>query len=163
MIRFATLLSVALLSSCGMLPTEAELDARFDAGWRPPCAFGAPTPKMAAYCAAVNFGDEGAQMILRAENEKIFQSHTGELTCTDHVLLAKTRLSSYAGYTTKEVYSCSAELNGTGLCHVSLLVTDVNTKRSWVMDNGTVFDRKVYQGVGTLEEFKEHVGRYWFD
>ena len=142
-------------------------DARFDAGWRPSkayCAFGGETERLAAYCARVNFGPEGALSVLRAENTEILEAQDSRLRCTDHVERAKAAVGTYGDYQVARVYSCDDDAPieaGRRVCHVSLLVTDSSSGERFVMDNGFVLDPSVTGGVATYADFRGRVDHAW--
>lgn len=167
--RAAATLMLAVLS----LPLTAqaaspeELDARFDAGWRPGkgyCAFGGETPKLSAWCAEVNFGAEGLEVLARAANEKVLARANGEkLPCTEHVAQVRQELAAYKDYKVTELYSCAANpemKDGRAICHVSLLVTGAAGAQV-VVDNGHVLDPQTTSGVGSYGEFASLVDHHW--
>ncbi len=167
--RAAATLMLAVLSlpMTAFAASAEELDARFDAGWRPSkgyCTFGAETAKLAAWCAEVNFGAEGLEVIARAANEKVLARANGEkLPCTEHVAQVKEEMAAYPDYKMTELYSCDANPateNGRAICHVSLLVTGVAGAQV-VLDNGHVLDPHSTGGVGTYTEFAKLVDYNW--
>jgi hypothetical protein len=168
-------LAAALLLATLALPMTAcmtagparDVDAKFAAGWRPGkgyCAFGAESPALAAYCAEVNFGGDGLEVIARAANEKVLASAGGErLACTDHVARVRAELAQYPGYKTEELYSCDANPpveNGRAVCHVSLMVTSAAGARV-VLDNGHVLDPGLTGGVASYTQFASLVDHHW--
>ena len=159
----ATLLSA---TGCVTAPSAQELDQRFAAGWRPSkgyCAFGGETPTLSAWCAEVNFGAEGLEVIARAVNQDVLARSTGRLACTDHVAQVREELAAYPDYKVAELYSCDANPpveNGRAICHVSLMVTSA-TGAQVVLDNGHVLDPAHTGGVATYREFASLVDRNW--
>ena len=164
----ATLMLAALsLPMTAFAASAEELDARFDAGWRPGkgyCAFGGETPKLSAWCAEVNFGAQGLEVIARAANETVLARANGEkLPCTEHVAQVRAELAAYPDYKVTELYSCDANpemKDGRAICHVSLLVTGVAGAQV-VLDNGHVLDPQTTSGVGSYTEFAELVDHHW--
>jgi hypothetical protein len=163
------LLAVLALSSTGCMTARSaqELDASFAAGWRPSkgyCAFGGETPTLSAWCAEVNFGAEGLELIARAANERVLARAGGQpLVCTDHVAQVRQELAAYPDYEVTELYSCDANPpveNGRSVCHVSLLVTSIAGARV-VLDNGHVLDPGVTGGVAAYTEFAQLVDYNW--
>jgi hypothetical protein len=166
-VRALLLLAALTLPTAACVSTGAELDAKFAAGWRPSkgyCTFGGDTPALGAWCAEVNHGGEGLQVIARAVNEKVLQRNGGEaLVCTDHVAQARAELAAYPQYTTTELYSCDANPpmeDGRPVCHVSLMVASAGGSRV-VLDNGHVVDAKVDGGVAQYGEFTQMVAYHW--
>jgi hypothetical protein len=160
----ATVLSA---SGCVTMPSAQELDAKFAAGWRPSksyCAFGGETPALSAWCAEVNFGAEGLEVIARAVNDEVLTRAGGQpLVCTDHVAQVRQGFAGYPGYKVTELYSCDANPpmeNGRAVCHVSLMVTSATGARV-VLDNGHVLDPAATGGVAPYREFAQLVDRNW--
>lgn len=166
--RALMLAAVALSSTACMTHGGAkDMDARFEAGWRPSkgyCTFGAETARLAAWCAEVNFGREGLVAVARAVNEQVLASAGGEkLACTDHVAQVRAQMADYADYQVREIYSCDANPpveDGRAVCHVSLMVTSASGT-SVVLDNGHVLDPGVTGGVAPLMEFAQLVDHHW--
>jgi len=163
----AALLLTTLSIGPALAASDAEVDARFDAGWRPSkaqCAFGGQTAKLAAYCADLNFGREGLEVIARAVNAEVLASAGGEkLPCAEHVAQVRVRLAEYPDYALKEIYSCDANPpveNGRSVCHVSLMVTSASGARV-VIDNGHVLEPASTGGVGSYTEFAGLVDHHW--
>jgi hypothetical protein len=163
----AALLLTLLPATACLAASDREVDARFDAGWRPSkaqCAFGGQTATLAAYCADLNFGRAGLEVIARAVNEEVLASAGGEkLPCTEHVAQARARLAAYPDYELKEIYSCEANPpveNGRSVCHVSLMVTSASGARV-VLDNGHVLDPAATGGVGSYTQFASRVDHHW--
>jgi hypothetical protein len=163
----AALLLTALPVGVSLAAGDREIDARFDAGWRPSkaqCAFGGQTAKLAAYCADLNFGAQGLEVVARAVNEQVLASAGGErLPCTDHVAQVRERMAEYPGYDVKEIYSCDANPpveNGRSVCHVSVMVTSASGARV-VIDNGHVLDPASTGGVGSYTQFASAVDHHW--
>ena len=160
--RWAAVTCAVGLAAC----QTHNLDARFEAGWRPAkgyCAFGGETAQLSAYCARVNFGADGSLALLRAENSAILRKDD-RLRCTEHVALARSALERYGDYTVAPLYSCDDDTSvegGRKVCHVSLLVTDAISGARYVMDNGYVLRPQVWDGVATYEEFRERVDHAW--
>src|SRR5262245_57428452 len=109
--------AAACLSLCPLLLSTAcaslssrDLEARFDAGWRPAkghCLFGGEIPRLGSWCADVNFGEEGMLAIARDVNAAVLAQAAGrELNCTRHVALVRAELEAYPDYRTTELYSC---------------------------------------------------------
>ncbi len=167
----AALLLAALvlpLSACITEGRARELDARFEAGWRPSkaaCTFGGETPTLDAYCAQLNFGAGGLEVIARAANENLLSSAAGQpLPCTEHVAMAREQLAAYTQYKFNELYSCDNNppvQDGKSVCHVSLLVSDPVSGARIVMDNGHVLTPGIYSGVAPYAEFAQLVDRHW--
>jgi len=166
--RLAAALLLTTLSIAPALgASDAEVDARYDRGWRPSkaqCAFGGQTAKLAAYCADLNFGARGLEVVARAVNEQVLASAGGEkLPCTEHVAQVRERLAEYADYRVEEIYSCDAHPpveNGRSVCHVSLMVTSASGARV-VIDNGHVLDPASTTGVGSYAQFAALVDHHW--
>lgn len=163
----AALAAAVLTTGCMTDGGARELDAKFEAGWRPSkadCVFGGATPTLDAYCARVNFGSEGVLAILRNENQRILAEAPG-LRCTDHVAQARQALATYAdGFELTELYSCDRDApieNGRKVCHVSLLVRDPATGARFVVDNGSVLNAATTGGVGKYSEFRGEVDYAW--
>jgi hypothetical protein len=163
----AALLLTLLPATASLAASDREVDARFDAGWRPTkaqCAFGGQTAKLAAYCADLNFGREGLEVVARAVNEQVLASAGGEkLLCTEHVAQVRERMAEYADYEVREIYSCDANPpveDGCSVCHVSLLVTSASGARV-VIDNGHVLDPASTGGVGSYTQFAGLVDHHW--
>jgi hypothetical protein len=163
----AALLLTTLSIGPALAASDAEVDARFDAGWRPSkaqCVFGGQTAKLAAYCADLNFGAEGLEVVARAVNEQVLASAGGEkLPCTDHVAQVREHMAEYADYRVQEIYSCDANPaveNGRSVCHVSLMVTSASGARV-VIDNGHVLDPASTTGVGSYAQFASLVDHHW--
>ena len=164
----ALLLIALALPSVGCVTTSgAELDAKFAAGWRPSkahCTFGGATPTLGAWCAEVNHGEQGLQMIARAINDEVLRRNGGEpLVCTDHVAQARAEFAAYPDYTVTELYSCDANPpveNGRSVCHVSLMVASAGGSRV-VLDNGHVVDTRIDRGVAPYVEFTQMVAHHW--
>lgn len=163
----AALLLTSLSIGPALAASDAQVDARFDAGWRPSkaqCAFGGQTAKLAAYCADLNFGAKGLEVVARAVNEQVLASAGGEkLPCTEHVARVRERMAEYADYRVEEIYSCDANPpveNGRSVCHVSLMVTSASGARV-VIDNGHVLDPASTGGVGTYAQFASLVDHHW--
>lgn len=164
-----TLLPLALAlpgSACVTLDT-ADLDARFAAGWRPSkayCAFGGETPALGAWCAEMNYGGEGLQVIARAVNEEVLRRNGGEpLACTDHVAQVRAAFAAYPEYAVSELYSCDEDPpveDGRKVCHVSLMVASAAGNRV-VLDNGHVVDAHIAGGVAPYAEFTQMVAYHW--
>jgi len=159
----------ALLSAtgCMTLGSAQDLDEKVAAGWRPSkgyCTFGAETAALASWCAEVNFGDEGLEVVARAVNEQVLASAGSEkLVCTDHVAQVRARMAEYADYQVREIYSCDANPpveNGRAVCHVSLMVTSAGGARV-VLDNGHVLDPGLTGGVAAYAEFAQLVDHHW--
>ena len=145
----------------------AELDAKFAAGWRPSkayCAFGGDTPTLGAWCAEVNHGAQGLEVIARAVNDEVLKRNGGEpLVCTDHVAQARAEFAQYPEYTLTELYSCDANPpveDGRSVCHVSLMVASASGQRV-VLDNGHVVDAQVDGGVAPYADFTRMVAHHW--
>ena len=162
----ALLCSLAFLAACVQMP---DLDARFEAGWRPSrgyCAFGGETARLAAWCADVNFGREGLMVLAREVNRDVLARASGtRLPCTVHVADARRRMASYPDYVLTELYSCDAQPayeGGRPVCHVSLLVTSLTGTRV-VLDNGHVLDPATTGGVAAYTEFVAQVDRHWLE
>jgi hypothetical protein len=160
------LLSALVLGGCAT-GGAADLDARFEAGWRPSrgyCLFGAETARLAAWCADVNFGRDGLLAVARAVNQQVLGRAAGQpLPCMEHVAEARRRLAEYPDYTLAEIYSCDAEPPleaGRPVCHVSLLVTGPSGVRV-VMDNGYVLQPAATGGVAFYPRFVAQVDRHW--
>lgn len=157
-----------LLSSTGCVTTGSaqNLDEKFAAGWRPSkghCAFGGETPALAAWCAEVNFGAEGLEVIARAVNEDVLARANGKLACTDHVAQVREEFAAYPDYKVTELYSCDANPpieNGRAVCHVSLMVTSAAGARV-VLDNGHVLEPGATGGVAPLADFVALVDHHW--
>src|SRR5690349_16731039 len=157
-----------LLSATGCMTARSaqDLDQKFAAGWRPSkgyCAFGGETPALAAWCAEVNFGAEGLEVIARAVNEEVLSRAGGTLACTDHVAQVRQEFAAYPSYTVTELYSCDANPqieDGRAVCHVSLMVTSVTGARV-VLDNGHVLDPATTSGVAPYTEFAQLVDHNW--
>lgn len=165
--RLAAALLLGTLSAPVLAASDAEVDARFDAGWRPSkaqCAFGGQTAKLASYCAELNFGRKGLEVVARAVNEQVLASAGGErLPCTDHVAKVRARLAEYPGYQVSEIYSCDANPpveNGRSVCHVSVMVASASGARV-VIDNGHVLDPGTTGGVGSYTQFASLVDHHW--
>ena len=163
----AALLLTLLPATVCLAASDREVDARYDAGWRPSkaqCAFGGQTAKLAAYCADLNFGAKGLEVVARAVNEQVLASAGGEkLSCTDHVAQVRERLAEYPDYTLTEVYSCEANPpveDGRSVCHVSLMVTSASGARV-VVDNGHVLEPAATGGVGSYTQFAARVDHHW--
>jgi hypothetical protein len=163
----AALLLTTLSIGPALAASDAEVDARFDSGWRPSkaqCAFGGQTAKLAAYCAELNFGAEGLEVVARAVNEEVLASADGEkLPCTEHVAKVRERMAEYADYRVQEIYSCDANPpveGGRSVCHVSLMVTSASGTRV-VIDNGHVLDPASTTGVGSYAQFASLVDHHW--
>lgn len=163
----AALLLTLLPTTAVLAGTDAEVDARFDGGWRPSraeCAFGGQTARLAAYCADLNFGARGLEVVARAVNEQVLASAGGEkLPCTEHVAQVRERMAEYADYQVQEIYSCDANPpveNGRSVCHVSLMVTSASGARV-VIDNGHVLDPASTTGVGSYTQFARLVDHHW--
>ncbi|MGH8443369.1 MAG: hypothetical protein ACRETF_10770 [Nevskiaceae bacterium] len=165
----ALTLAAAALSSTGCMTmgSAQDLDAKFAAGWRPSegyCAFGGETPTLGAYCAEVNHGQKGLEVIARAINEDVLARNGGEpLVCTDHVAQVRAEFAAYPQYTVSELYSCDENApveNGRKVCHVSLLVASATGSRV-VLDNGHVVDAKVDGGVAPYGDFTQMVAYHW--
>jgi len=164
----ALALAAIVLSATGCVTTSgAELDAKFQAGWRPSkssCAFGGETPTLGAWCAEVNFGAEGLEVIARAVNEDVLARAGGQpLPCTEHVAQVRREFAAYPDYKVTELYSCDANppmKDGRAVCHVSLLVTSVTGARV-VLDNGHVLQPALTGGVAPYQEFAKLVDRNW--
>lgn len=166
----ATLVLVAHvlpMAGCMTDGRARELDAKFAAGWRPSkghCTFGGETPTLSAWCAEVNFGAEGLELIARSVNDQILARAGGQtLACTDHVAQARREFAAYPSYTVTELYSCDANppmQDGRPVCHVSLMVASVTGARV-VLDNGHVLQPGTTGGVGTYQEFAQLVDRHW--
>jgi hypothetical protein len=144
-----------------------EIDASFAAGWRPTkgyCAFGGETPTLSAWCAEVNFGAEGLELIARAANKTVLARAGGRtLACTDHVAQVRQELAAFPGYEVAELYSCDANPpveNGRSVCHVSLMVTSVTGARV-VLDNGHVLNPRTTGGVAPYTQFAQLVDHQW--
>ena len=158
--------AVALSSTGCVTLSEQDLDAKFAAGWRPSkgyCAFGGETPTLSAWCAEVNFGAEGLEVIARAVNEDVLARSADRLACTDHVAQVRAEFAAYPSYTVTELYSCDATpemQDGRAVCHVSLMVTSVTGARV-VLDNGHVLDPNTTGGVAPYREFAQLVDRNW--
>jgi hypothetical protein len=162
----ALLVSAPALSAC-VATNVVDLDERFDRGWRPSrayCAFGAETPKLAAWCADLNFGREGLLSVARAVNREVLERAAGRaLPCTEHVASARRGMAEYPGYALTELYSCDAEpalADGRAVCHVSLLVTSLAGARV-VLDNGHVLEPATTDGVAGYRQFAALVDRHW--
>ena len=162
------LAAVTLLSATGCMTARSaqDLDERFAAGWRPSkgyCTFGAETAALAAWCAEVNFGAEGLEVIARAVNEGVLARASGQLACTDHVAQVREEFAAYPDYKVTELYSCDANPpveNGRAVCHVSLMVTSAAGARV-VLDNGHVLEPGATGGVGSFQEFAQLVDHHW--
>lgn len=144
-----------------------RLDASFEAGWRPSkgyCTFGGETPALSAWCAELNFGAEGLEVIARAVNEDVLRLAGGRpLACTDHVAQVSRQFAAYPDYKVTELYSCNANPpveNGRAVCHVSLMVTSATGARV-VLDNGHVLAPALTGGVAPYAEFVKLVDRNW--
>ena len=164
----ALLLAAATLpaAACVTIP-GAELDAKFASGWRPSkgyCAFGGDTPTLGAWCAEVNYGDQGLQLLARAVNEEILRGNGGEpLVCTDHVAQVRAEFAAYPQYAVSELYSCDANPpveNGRSVCHVSLMVASASGSRV-VLDNGHVVNAETDGGVARYADFTQQVAYHW--
>jgi hypothetical protein len=167
--RTTALLLLGLsLATAGCATTSgAELDTKFAAGWRPSkaeCAFGGATAKLGAWCAEVNFGEQGLTVLARAINEEVLRRNGGEpLVCTDHVAQVRAEFAAYPGYTVSELYSCDANPpveNGRSVCHVSLMVASAGGSRV-VLDNGHVVNAHTESGVARYSEFTRMVAYHW--
>ena len=166
-IRIA-LAAATLLSATGCMTARSaqDLDEKFAAGWRPSkgyCAFGAETPALATWCAEVNFGAEGLEVIARAVNEEVLARANGQLACTDHVAQVRQEFAAYPDYKVAELYSCDANPpveNGRAVCHVSLMVTSASGARV-VLDNGHVLEPALTGGVAPYTEFAQLVDHNW--
>jgi hypothetical protein len=165
--RRALLAALLAMSMGGCATSPAELDAKFAAGWRPSkghCVFGGETPALGAWCAEVNHGEEGLQVIARAVNEEVLSRNAGEpLVCTDHVAQARAEFAAYPQYTVTELYSCDEDPpveDGRRVCHVSLMVASAAGSRV-VLDNGHVVDARVDGGVASYGEFTQMVAHHW--
>jgi hypothetical protein len=164
----ALLLAALTLSSLGCATTTgADLDAKFASGWRPSkahCTFGGATPTLGAWCAELNYGDQGLQVVARAVNEDILRRNGGEpLVCTDHVAQARAEFAAYPEYTVTELYSCDANPpveNGRSVCHVSLMVASAGGSRV-VLDNGHVVNAEIDGGVARYSDFTQMVAHHW--
>lgn len=166
-LKALTLAAVALSSTgCMTLGSAQDADAKFAGGWRPSkahCTFGAETAAMAAWCAEVNFGAQGLEVIARAVNEEVLARAEGTLACTDHVAQVRAEFAAYPDYAVAELYSCDDNPpveNGRAVCHVSLMVTSAAGARV-VLDNGHVFEPGATAGVGTFQEFAQLVDHHW--
>lgn len=160
------LLCTLSLTACAALDTR-DLEARFEAGWRPSkghCLFGGEISRLGAWCADVNFGKEGMLAIAREVNETVLARAAGrELNCRQHVAQAREELAAYPDYVTTELYSCDDAPpieGGRPVCHVSLLVTSPVGWRV-VLDNGSVLDPATTGGVAPYATFAAGVDRHW--
>jgi hypothetical protein len=164
----ALFLIALALPSVGCVTTSgADLDAKFAAGWRPSkayCTFGGDTPTLGAWCAEVNYGEQGLQVVARAVNEEILRRNGGEpLVCTDHVAQARAEFAAYPEYQVTELYSCDANPpveNGRSVCHVSLMVASAGGSRV-VLDNGHVVNATTEAGVARYADFTQMVAYHW--
>ena len=164
----AVLAAAVVLSSTGCVTTGSaqSFDDTVAAGWRPSkayCTFGAETPELAAWCAEVNFGAQGLEVIARAVNEEVLARADGTLACTDHVAQVRAEFAAYPDYKVTELYSCDDNPkveDGRAVCHVSLMVTSAAGARV-VLDNGHVFEPGATGGVGSLQEFAQLVDHHW--
>jgi hypothetical protein len=163
----ALLLLAALLATGCATTSGADLDARFEAGWRPSkaqCAFGGATARLGAWCAEVNFGEQGLTVLARAINEDVLRRNGGEpLVCTDHVAQVRAEFAAYPDYTVAELYSCDANPpveNGRSVCHVSLMVASAGGSRV-VLDNGHVVNAHTDGGVARYADFTRMVAHHW--
>lgn len=147
------LASCAALSACAGGDRLRQLDEQFAAGWRPSqgyCAWGGETERLAAHCARVNFGTEGALAILNAVNRMALGGATGgTMPWEEHTERTREELEPYAqDYAVDELEWCDP----TGAdCHRSLLVTDRVTGAKFVLDNGRVVPGDPH--VTTYDEF----------
>ena len=151
--RIALLAGCAVLSGCMNAHHLRQLDERFEAGWRPSagyCAWGAETERLAAYCARVNFGAEGALAIMNAVNQRALDGATGgAMPWEQHIERARDELEPYAqDYAINELEWCDPAGSD---CHRSLLVTDRVTGAKFVLDNGRAIPDGVH--VATYEQF----------
>lgn len=165
--RLALLAGLSFSTAACVTAGEAvEIDSRYHAGWRPSareCLFGGPTPLVDAYCARLNFGDDGVVAVLRGHNESIVGGQ--RMLCTDHVARVAQALAPYGeAYEVEKLYSCDKDPlveNGRKVCHVSLAVTDRATGERYVVDNGHVLKLGLTGGVGTYAEFAQQVHVTW--
>lgn len=145
--------------TAGCMTDGRHLDERFNAGWRPSaayCAWGGETALLAAHCARVNFGDEGALAILLVINQVALAGVTdGSMPWAQHIKRARAGLQPYAqDYTVQELEWCDSTGSD---CHRSLLVTDKTTGARFVLDNGDVIAGGAH--VATYAEFVDLIAR----
>jgi hypothetical protein len=157
-------LTVAAASGCASPGKLAELDQRFEAGWRPTksyCLFGGETPQINAYCSRQQFGEEG---YLMAINQQATASLPPEADCKDHARTVIALLQREAELRTQRIYSCPEGAGAGQACHVSVLVTNAKGGQ-WVLDNGAVVSSTVgVAGVVAFNGFSSEVdGTYWVD
>lgn len=157
--RLLLVASCALAAGCMTLPAARQLDERFNAGWRPSaghCAWGGETELLAAYCARVNFGADGALAIVMAVNRDALDGAApGAMPWAQHIERARAALEPYAqDYRVQELEWCGASRSD---CHRSLLVTDNVTDARFVLDNGEVIAGSPH--VATYDEFVSMVAR----
>jgi len=161
-------LAVAALLLSSACASRAQLDARFDAGWRPKlgsCTFGGDTPKIAAWCAKQSSlaSSGGYEAYLRGLNLSARRSLRPGAWCGEHVAAVIRLVGADPELKAEPLYNCPKGYAPGVECHVSVLVSDTAGNR-YVIDNGAVVRDGAtgHAGVTTLANFSGLVGgRYW--